>query len=572
MKQKNDKKIAIYSRKSKFTGKGESIENQIEICKSYIKTRCENISEENILVYEDEGFSGKNTKRPQFQELLKQVRDNNIKMIVCYRLDRISRNVGDFARLKEEFDYYNVEFVSVRDNFDTTTPTGIAMMMMVSVFAQLERDTIAERIRDNMHELAKSGRWLGGITPTGYKSTELVGSVTVDGKTRKAFKLEIIPEEAEIVKLAFDKFIETGSLTKTEVYFRQKHILTKNGKDFTRFAIKNILQNPVYLIADKNAYNYFESKNVDVYSEPKEFDGIHGIMAYNKTIQKTGRRNEIRDITEWIVAVGKHKGLIESKKWIIVQDKLELNRSKSYRKPKVGTSLLSGILYCGNCRAYMRPRLTTRLNADGEKIYSYLCETKDKTRMQDCKMKNPNGNELDKAVCEHIKSLAENKSEFLKGLEKAKKSLELNSTDYDKQITSLRKNIKEYESQIKSLINALSKSEEDIAYDYISQEINALHSKIETANAQIKELEAVNNQGVLSDDEFDIMKDMLKSFAKSFDTMSVEQKHTALRSFIKKVIWDGENVHIILFGADENEVDLSGDEIKLNEPNGEHSE
>ena len=79
--------------------------------------------------------------------------------VVCYRLDRISCYVGDFAKLKDEFDYYNVEFTSIRDNFDTTSPSGRSMMM-VSVFAQLERETTAERIRDNMHELAKSGRWL----------------------------------------------------------------------------------------------------------------------------------------------------------------------------------------------------------------------------------------------------------------------------------------------------------------------------------------------------------------------------------------------------------------------------
>ena len=74
---------------------------------------------------------------------MKQIRANQIGAVVCYRLDRISRNVGDFAKLKDEFDYYNVEFTSIRDDFDTTSPSGRAMMMMVSVFAQLERETTA---------------------------------------------------------------------------------------------------------------------------------------------------------------------------------------------------------------------------------------------------------------------------------------------------------------------------------------------------------------------------------------------------------------------------------------------
>lgn len=137
MKGQNNRKYAIYSRKSKFTGKGESIENQIELCRQHIKLHHENVSEEDILIFEDEGFSGGNINRPQFQAMMKQIRANQIGAVVCYRLDRISRNVGDFAKLKDEFDYYNVEFTSIRDDFDTTSPSGRAMMMMASVFAQL---------------------------------------------------------------------------------------------------------------------------------------------------------------------------------------------------------------------------------------------------------------------------------------------------------------------------------------------------------------------------------------------------------------------------------------------------
>ena len=92
------------------------------------------------------------------------------------------------------------------------------MMYIASVFSQLERETIAERIRDNMQELAKTGRWLGGITPTGY-SSEAVEKVTVDGKVvRRAYKLKLNDEEAKLVHLIYDKFLETNSLTKTETY------------------------------------------------------------------------------------------------------------------------------------------------------------------------------------------------------------------------------------------------------------------------------------------------------------------------------------------------------------------
>ena len=97
--KKDNRSIAIYSRKSKFTGKGESIENQIELCRQYIDLHFPTISKDKIFIYEDEGFSGGNTQRPQFKNMMKSVREGNIGTIICYRLDRISRNTGDFAKL-----------------------------------------------------------------------------------------------------------------------------------------------------------------------------------------------------------------------------------------------------------------------------------------------------------------------------------------------------------------------------------------------------------------------------------------------------------------------------------------
>ena len=183
--KKNDDRIAIYSRKSKFTGKGESIGNQVELCKDYIRTHYGDRAAESSIIYEDEGFSGGNLNRPGFRKMMEAAKERKFKMIIVYRLDRISRNISDFSGLIEELSHLDIAFVSIKEQFDTGTPMGRAMMYIASVFSQLERETIAERIRDNMHELAKTGRWLGGITPTGYGS-ESIKSVTVDGKTKKS--------------------------------------------------------------------------------------------------------------------------------------------------------------------------------------------------------------------------------------------------------------------------------------------------------------------------------------------------------------------------------------------------
>lgn len=552
----DNRKFAIYSRKSKFTGKGESIGNQIELCKQNIHLSYPNITDEDILIFEDEGFSGGNTNRPQFQEMLNLCRQKEIRCIVCYKLDRISRNVSDFSALIDELNRLDVTFNSISEKFDTTSHMGRAMMYIASVFAQFERETIAERIRDNMLELAKDGRWLGGNPPTGYKSVETIGSVTIDGRKRKARKLEMIPKEAEIVKLIFSKFLEYHSLTKTETYLLQNDYVTKTGKSFSRFAIKGILSNPVYMIADETAWNYFEIKEVDVFSDKSEFNGKYGIMAYNKTSQQVGRANEIRDMKDWIISVGKHKGIINSHDWVEVQKLLEQNKSKSYRKPKSHVALLSGLLYCGKCGSYMRPKLSQRKNKDGELIYDYLCKLKEKSKSQKCDMKRLNGNELDKLVCEEIKKLSENKSAFMTMLKMEQRSLNINDASYQEKLKSLRKSKADNEAKIKSLVLSLTQSENTPAHDYILQEINELDEKTKALQAQIKEYEDLTKTETMSDTEFESLAELLCSFAESFDSMPIEQKRSAIRTFIRKIVWDGENIHIYFFGSEDNEIDL----------------
>lgn len=548
----NNRKFAIYSRKSKFTGKGESIGNQVELCRQNIFLSFPNVTDDDILVFEDEGFSGGNTKRPKFQEMLKLCRKKQIKCIVCYRLDRISRNVSDYSALIEELNKLDVSFISINEKFDTSTSMGRAMMYIASVFAQLERETIAERIRDNMIELAKDGRWLGGNPPTGYKSAETIGSVTIEGKKRKARMLEIIPTEAETVRLIYKKFLEFNSLTKTETFLIQNNNLTKTGKRFSRFAIKNILTNPVYLIADETAWNYFEMKKADVFSNKSEFNGQHAIMAYNKTSQKTGKTNEIRDIKEWIMAVGKHQGIINSSQWIKVQTILEQNKSKSYRKARSNTALLSGLLYCGNCRSFMRPKLSQRKNKNGELIYDYLCELKEKSKCEKCSMKRSNGNKLDNIVSDEIKKLTEDKKEFISIIKTELNNLNICEDSYQDKIKSLKKSITDIEIKINALVKSLSQTKETAAEHYILQEINGLDGNKQLLLNQIQEIENVSENNAFTDTDLDNLTNILLSFSKSFDYMALNQKRTALRTLIYKIIWDGADIHIYFFDSNKD--------------------
>ncbi len=540
--------IAIYSRKSKFTGKGESIGNQVDLCREYIRLHYGDAEAEKAIVFEDEGFSGGNINRPAFQRMMAQVERGEIGTLVVYRLDRASRNVGDFSSMMKKLERKGVVFISIREQFDTGTPMGRAMMMIASVFSQLERETIAERIRDNMHELAKTGRWLGGNTPTGYKS-ESVKSVTVDGKTKKACKLKLIPEEAEIVKTIFDLFTQTGSLTMTEAELLKRRLLTKNENQFTRFAIKAILQNPVYMIADEDAFEYFRLKDSEVFSSREEFDGVRGILAYNRTDQGKGKTTVFNPVNEWIVSVGKHHGIIPGKVWVAVQDNLELNKSKSYRRPRKNEALLTGLVFCA-CGNRMYPHLSKRKTADGEPIYTYVCKMKERSKKELCKRRNANGNTLDMVISEQLKRLGDKKSDFVRQMEKGKMFYSGNREEYERRLAGMRKEKADLEKKVSSLVDTLAETEEGAVKRSIINRMGEMNLEIDKLFMGIEELVSISSEHTFSDIEFDMLLQMLTMFKNGIDEMSYEQKRVAIRTVVRRIIWDGENAHIVLFGAE----------------------
>ncbi len=546
--------IAIYSRKSKFTGKGESIGNQIELCKEYIRAHYGDDALDHLVVYEDEGFSGGNLNRPDFKKMMAAAKERKFKAIIVYRLDRISRNISDFSSLIEELARLDIAFVSIKEQFDTGSPMGRAMMYIASVFSQLERETIAERIRDNMHELAKTGRWLGGTTPTGFES-EGEEKVTVDGKKKKTFKLKLVPQEAEIVRLIYDLFTETNSLTMTEAELMKRRIVTRNGNYFTRFSIKAILQNPVYMVADQEAYDYLTEKEADLFSDRAEFDGKHGIMAYNRTDQEKGKTTQYNPVNEWIVAVGKHPGLIPGKTWVRVQEALEQNKSKAFRRPKSNEALLTGLLYC-RCGNRMYPKLSKRRTADGDVIFTYVCKLKERSQRSLCNNRNANGNTMDLAVVEQVKWLNDHNAEFIDQMEKSRKFYTGNRVQYEEQLADLQKDKAEVEKKIEGLVDSLVELGDSTAKVRVAKRIEALTAESDALEVRIQELIALTAQHAMSDIEFDVLRQLLSVFQENIDDMPLEQKRAAIRTVVRKVIWDGVNAHIVLFGADEEEIEM----------------
>lgn len=538
---------AIYSRKSKFTGKGESIENQIELCKNQLINKY-NIKEENIKIYQDEGFTGYNTNRPQFQEMIKDIRNKKIKCVIVYRLDRISRNVTDFCNLKNEFIKYNTDFISVTENFDTSTPMGRAMLMISSVFAQLERDTIAERIRDNMYELAKTGRWLGGNTPLGYKS-EKVETLSVDGKRKNLYKLDIVFEEAEIIKLIWNKMCELKSLSKLEVYLLQKGIKTRNGNNFTRFSLITILKNPVYVVADNKIKDFFEKMNVTIYETGIEkCNGINGLLAYNKREELMGKTKSYKDITEWIIAVGKHQGIIPSQQFIKVWNLIENNKDKRCRVPRQNTSILSGIIRCKHCGNYMRPRLRNTVTIDNKRNFSYLCVLKEKSRKRLCKCKNINGIETDMIVIEKISELKLPTNMLINKIKLLINNKEKKSDKRINELQTLNTILSRNKRKVESLIDKMAIIDGELIAD-ITAQIKSIKSKNLEIEKRIIELSKETEKEIDKDEVTVLALNIINKYMSSFDSLNIVDKRLMIKSLVNTIESDGENIYINYMGC-----------------------
>ncbi len=385
--------------------------------------------------------------------------------------------------------------------------------------------------------------------------------------------MKAIPEEIGLVELIYNKFLETGSLTKTEEYLLVGQYRTKRDNKFTRFAIRGILTNPVYMIADEDAWEYLTRNQADLFSGKEDFDGQHGIMAYNRTDQQPGKAHQIRPMEEWIVSVGKHPGIITGKKRVQGQSMLERNKSKGYRKPRGNVALLSGLLRCGNCGDYMRPKVSGRKNAKGEVIYSYLCSTKEHTCGQNCNMKNASGNLLDGKLLEVLSDLSKDDADMYRQLEQGAKALRGSREGFDAELASLKEEIAQNASDIAGLVGTLAKVAGTPTEIYVAKQIDELHHRGETLRQRLQDMEAISTQLAVTGEQFDVLKDLLSSFHSQIEHMTVEQKRNALRLVVKKVVWDGENAHVYIMADDEDGVELDlpnfgGQE----EPLGEDSE
>ena len=550
-------KFFIYSRKSVYTGKGESVENQVEMCRQYIFSKFPDgsISDSDIAVYEDEGFSAKNTDRPRFQQMLRDMRQCSPHCLVCYRLDRISRSVSDFSALIEELNDRGILFICIKEEFDTSKPMGKAMMYIASVFAQLERETIAERVRDNMLMLARTGRWLGGTAPLGYTS-EKVREIIIDGRIKTVCKLKENPGELVTVDAIFDKFLEVQSVSGVSKFLISRNIRSRSGKLFSLPGIKEILQNPAYCAADRDAFGYFSSVNADLCFDEKDCTDSFGLLAYNKRDCKK-KNAPRRSADQWIIAIGRHRGHIPGRKWTAVQKIIEDNipTGKKPAKTHNGYALLSGIIRCERCgsRMFAKPRCVknTESGTGGANgLYDYICAGKLRGGVKLCGCPNIGGRQADELVCAALARYAEESSKIFSRLERLKQ--ELSASEKESPVSAIEAAIKKCSEEADNLISTLSQGTIGEAF------VQRVSARIAELDAEIRRLEAekaaaAGAEGLSEDGEeklsavIDELSDLKKSLAEP-GKLSLYERRSIVRLMTKKILWDGENMRIFIGG------------------------
>ena len=523
-------KAAIYSRKSKFKEEGESIKNQIDMCIKYAEY---NLGITEYEIYQDEGFSGGNTDRPQFKKLIKDIKDKKFTHLICYRLDRISRNVSDFSSTLDLLDKYNVAFVSIKEQFDTSSAMGRAMMNISATFAQLERETIAERISDNLRELSKTGRWLGGPAPMGYKSIE-VENTDGQGKNRKKHILEFKDDEIDKIKVVFSLFKKYQSYQKVSNILEDNKMFSRSGSVFSRSLVKKTLRNPIYAIADDYVLDYYRELGSNVYV-PITPNGTYALMPYNR--RTTNGCFTTPD--KWTISVGEHPGVISGKEFVEIQkimDGIE-NKAKANRTGTSKTSLLSGLVVCSHCGYGMAPYRNN-------KYRYYSCNLKNRSAKK-CDNTSLNADRAEEIIVNKLMNITND--EIIENYNRYAKKFKIKLNNIE-EIKKLNNKLIINEETMENLIKKLAFIDADLM-NIITDEMKKIKEENENLKNRIEELKSANNEIDETKKNLNAVLDSFDNFKKFYNFSSdIEDRKELIKSVVKFVTWDSKtgNLDIIL--------------------------
>lgn len=287
----------------------------------------------DFVIFEDAGYSAKNTDRPDYQQMMARIRTGEFSHLLVWKIDRISRNLLDFAAMYSELKQLGVVFVSKNEQFDTSSAMGEAMLKIILVFAELERNMTAERVSAVFLSRANDGIWNGGKVPFGYAYD----------KQTKTFS--ILEDEAKTVRLIYALYESSKSLVTVSKALNERGIKTRNGSEWSPTTVHTMLSNPFY--SGTYRYNY-----------RNESDPHHHVP----------KKKE-----DWILVKNHHPAIVSPEH----QAEVELIlASKSYGKNQTyqrkNIHAFAGLLTCGYCGSTMAATID-RARADGWRPSVYIC-------------------------------------------------------------------------------------------------------------------------------------------------------------------------------------------------------
>ncbi len=388
-------KCAIYTR--------VSTDNQVEVefnsCEAQEAKICSFIkSQENMeiyKVYSDPGFSGANLNRPALREMISNIKEGKINLVISYKIDRLTRSPKDFYQLIELFDSHKVDFLSVTERFDTSTPSGRLLRNIMLTFAQFERELASERTKDKMIQRAQKGMWNGGTVPFGYRSENK--------------KLIINEKEARIIRNIYESYLSSGSLFKVYNELRNKGLKSRNGLTFSKTNIYNILRNIVY----------------------------------------TGRIGYAG-----IIYQGIHKPIISIDLFNLVQD---IHKRKTLINKIHKNFSSEGLLRCKDCNTYMTLSYTNKHKKNRIKRYYYYRCTKTLNRdWNDCRTNQASANRLENYIFENLKRISIDKHYIDSLIFKLNNSLSGGQREFELSSDPLKISSDSFQNVLKFFIKGLS--------------------------------------------------------------------------------------------------------------------
>jgi len=480
-------RCAIYTRKSTDEGLDQefnSLDAQRESAEAYIASQRHEGWQCNADRYDDGGFTGATMDRPALKRLFADIESGAVDCVVVYKVDRLSRSLLDFARIIDIFDRHSVSFISVTQQFNTTSSMGRLTLNILLSFAQFEREIISERTRDKMSAARKKGKWVGGMPVLGYDVDHKGGALVVNA------------EEASRVRAIYDLYLERRALMPVvqeldHRSWRLKRWTTRKGyerggKPFTKSSLFRLLTNRIYT----------------------------GVVTYQGTIYP-----------------GEHEGIVDPDIWQRVQDILRYNGRTGGRdvRNKYG-ALLRGLLYCAPCRSAMVHSMTSR---KGKCYRYYVCLTAQQRGWASCPTKSVNAHDMEKAVVEHIRGLGASPEVLSKTASAVQAQSKKRLAELETEHRAQERELKRLNAGLRALVGDLSSLSVDRMAD-LQDRISAL----ERCMTVLREEVATIKRDVLDEED---LKNALNAFDSLWESLAPREQERILKLLIERVVYDGRD-------------------------------